>query len=274
MLTAILAQAAPPPASTLGSVWDLMVKGGPVMIPIAGASLVAIAVIIERSVSLRRSRVIPPGFVTGIQAVMAGAASADRQRLGLEFCKNNPSPIGAVFAAALRRMREPLDVLERHIEEEGQREALKLRKYLRVLSVISSVATLLGLLGTIFGMITAFQTVAASGEALGKTELLARGIYEALITTAAGLIVSIPAVLGYHYFAARVEALVAEIDRVTCDFVEEYVRTPAGRVASSPSAAASAVAPASASGADAQAPAARVGPESAPAARAEMLPTA
>ena len=89
-----------------------------------------------------------------------------------------------------------------------------------VLTVIAGVAPLLGLLGTIFGMINAFQTVAISPDALGKTELLAEGIYQAMITTAAGLIVAIPVVIAHHWLAARIDGLVMEIDRVTVDFVE------------------------------------------------------
>ena len=80
----------------------------------------------------------------------------------------------------------------------------------------------MGLLGTIFGMIKAFQTVATSGEALGKAELLATGIYEAMITTAAGLLVAIPTLIAYHWISAKIEALAIEMDRVTCEFVEEY----------------------------------------------------
>ena len=89
--------------------------------------------------------------------------------------------------------------MEKNIAEAGCGVVVKLRKYMRVLSVIASISPLMGLLGTIFGMIKAFQTVAVSGEALGKTELLARGIYEALITTAARLLVTIPAVVCYPW---------------------------------------------------------------------------
>jgi biopolymer transport protein ExbB len=97
-----------------------------------------------------------------------------------------------------------------------------LRKRLRLLSVIASVAPLLGLLGTVTGMITAFQTVAASAEALGRTELLATGIYEAMVTTAGGLIVAIPTLLAYHWISSRVDHLVAEMDTVTVDFIETH----------------------------------------------------
>ncbi len=227
----VLGQAAAPTnaaaadAVKVQSVWDFVVKGGPVMIPIGLCSLVALTVIVERLVSLRRRVVIPgevlPG-VTGLLSVDGG----DRDK-ALEFCKANGSPLSNVLAAGIKCLGEPVELLERHIQEAGQREASILRKFLRLLSVLASIAPLLGLLGTIFGMINAFQTVAASGEALGKTELLAKGIYEAMITTAAGLMVAIPVILAYHWLAAKVEGLVAEMDRITVDFAEAIARPAA-----------------------------------------------
>lgn len=224
-----LAQAADPAngaASASGaginSVWDFVVKGGPVMIPIGICSLVAMAVMIERLISLRRGHVIPASFLPGLRAALDGAGGSAHK--ALEFCKGKPSAVANVFAAGIRRLGEPVDVVERYVQESGERETLKLRKNLRVLSVIGSTAPLLGLLGTITGMITAFQTVAASGEALGRTELLAKGIYEAMITTAAGLIVAIPVLICYHWLTSRIENLVMEIDRMTVDFIEQYAR--------------------------------------------------
>ena len=218
----VLAQAGDTPADAVGvqSIWDFIVKGGVMMIPIGICSLIALAVIVERFISLRRAKVIPPDFVPGLNGTLrAGGAS---RSAALEHCRENDSPIARIFATAIRRLDEPLEVLERNIEHAGEREVFKLRKYLRVLAVIASVAPLMGLLGTIFGMIDAFQTVAGSGEALGRTELLARGIYEALITTAAGLTVAIPALIGYHWISAKIDRLVGEIDVTTVEFVEEH----------------------------------------------------
>jgi len=221
--TVALAQAGPgaapvEPGLGVKSVFDFVVKGGPVMIPIALCSMVALAVIIERLVALRRKRVIPRDFLPGLGSAMAGGDRA----AAVDYCQKDGSPVGAVFATAIKRLGEPIDLLERHISEAGEREVVKLRKRLRLLAVIASVAPLLGLLGTITGMITAFQTVAASGEALGKTELLAKGIYEAMITTAAGLVVAIPVLLCYQWIQARIESMVSEIDAMTVGFIEEY----------------------------------------------------
>ena len=202
------------------SLWDLVTKGGPMMIPIGICSFVALTVIIERLVSLRRSRIIPSGFLSGLPQDLT--ASADR-KLALEYCRRDGSPISHIFATGISRLHHPLEVLERHIGQAGEREVFKLRRYLRALAVVSSVAPLLGLLGTIIGLIDAFQTVALSAEALGKAESLAKGIYEAMITTAAGLPVAIPALIGYHFIAARIDRLLAEMDDMTISFLETHV---------------------------------------------------
>ena len=205
---------------TVNSVWDFVLKGGFMMIPLGLCSFIAFALVAERLASLRRTRIIPTSFVPGLRDIVQ-ARPNDRQAL-LAYCQQNSSPIGRVFASGFRRLgTAPLEVVERHVEEAGQREVLRMRRNLRALSVIAAVSPLLGLLGTILGMIDAFQTVATSGEALGKTELLADGIYAAMITTAAGLIVAIPVLICYHWLSARVERLVMEIDEATYEFIED-----------------------------------------------------
>ena len=202
----------------LESVWDFVVKGGVMMIPIGICSIIAFAVVVERLVTLRRARVIPKSFMPGLTEAL-GNGDDDAAR-AMDYCREDGSAVANVFAAGIRRLGGPIDVIERHIQDAGQREAFKLRKYLRVLSLIAAVTPLMGLLGTIFGMISAFQTVAVSGDALGKTELLAEGIYEAMITTAAGLIVAIPVLICYHWLAAKIQKLVMDIDEMSVEFVE------------------------------------------------------
>ncbi len=204
------------------SVWDFVVKGGPMMIPIGLCSLVALTVIIERLLSLRRRSIIPPGFLPGLTRLLGNGA--DDKDEALEYCRTNGSPVANVFAAGIKKLGEPVEVVEKHIQEAGQREVLSLRRYLRVLSVIASTAPLMGILGTTFGMIRAFQTVATSSEALGKAELLAKGIYEAMITTAAGLLVTIPVLFAYHWLLSKIDGLVSEMDQMTVEFVEQYAQ--------------------------------------------------
>lgn len=202
------------------SLWDFILKGGVMMIPIGICSFIALAVFIERMVSLRRSKVIPAKFLPGLKKVLretSGDGSA-----AITYCQKNGSSVSNVFAAGMKKLRAPIEILEKHIQEAGQREVLKLRKYLRALAVIASITPLMGLLGTIFGMIAAFQTVATSADALGKTELLAAGIYQAMITTAAGLVVAIPVLIAFHIVSAKIERLVMDIDLMTVEFIEEF----------------------------------------------------
>lgn len=202
------------------TVWDFVVKGGPMMVPILICSLFAVGVFVERLISLNRNTIIPSKFLDGLHQIMR---SPTRNReAALDYCRKASSPLGRILAAGIKRLDAPPDLMEKHVQDAGERAVAGMRKNMRVLMVIASICPLLGLLGTIFGMIDAFQTVAISGEALGKTELLAEGIYEAMITTAAGLLVAIPVIIGYHYLTARVDGMVAEMDRMTVEFLEEH----------------------------------------------------
>ncbi len=222
---AVLAQATATPgapaANLVQSVWDFLVKGGLLMIPIGLCSLVALAVIVERAISLQRRRVIPLDFSAGLKAAL-GPDSSDTTT-AQAYCERSDSPIARILAAALPCAARGREAMERRITQAGEREVFRLRKYLRTLTVIVTAAPMLGLLGTVFGMIEAFQTVAASGEALGRTEMLAKGIYEALVTTAAGLLVAIPALIGYHWVSAKVERHASAMDAVASDVVNSIV---------------------------------------------------
>lgn len=216
-LTRVLAQAETPivEGARLESVWDFVVKGGPAMVAIALCSLVALAVVAERLVVLRRARVIPPGFIAGLKAVWGDRARA------IEYCQADGSPAANVLVAALRRRGERIEALEKAVEEAGRREMVRLRHRMRLLGALPQVSTMLGLLGTIFGMIKTFQAVAASGQALGKTELLAKGIFEAWTCTAAGLLVAIPVLIAYHALMGRIDSLIVGLDQMAVDWVEE-----------------------------------------------------
>lgn len=215
----ILGQAAATPSGDASlkvhSVLDFVTKGGPTMFAIVGCSLVALTVIVERLIVLRRRSVISPGLLAGLSAV-----ANDREK-ALEFCRLDGSPAATVLAAAIRKRGESHDMIERSVEDAGRRETVRLRHRMRVLGALPQVSTMLGLLGTIFGMIKTFQAIAASGQALGKTEMLAKGIFEAWTCTAAGLLVAIPVLIAYHALLGRIDMLVVELDRVAVDFVDD-----------------------------------------------------
>ena len=130
----------------------------------------------------------------------------------LERCRENRSPIAEVFAGAVMKAGRTTVEVEQAVIDGGERVANQLRKYLRLFNGISTISPLLGLLGTVLGMIQAFNSIASS-NAMGRPELLAAGISQALLTTAAGLTVAIPALITYLFFSGRVDKLIIEIDK-------------------------------------------------------------
>lgn len=207
--------AADPGSLQVHSLLDFAMKGGWAMIPIAACSLLALALIAERFIVLRRGRLIPRGFLSKLD----GAAN-DRER-ALKLCRDDGSMIARILEVAIKNSDQPADRVESRVEEVGQREVVSLRSHMRLLSALPQVSTMLGLLGTVFGMIKTFQAVAASSEALGKTEMLAKGIFEAWTCTAAGLLVAIPVLVAYHYLQGKIDSLVADIDRTAADWLEQ-----------------------------------------------------
>jgi biopolymer transport protein ExbB len=153
--------------------------------------------------------VIPRPFVKRfVQQLRDG--ELDREQ-ALELCEENGSPVAQVLAGAVRKWGRPSVEVEQGVIDSGERVAAGLRKYLRVLNAVATISPLLGLLGTVTGMIRAFNVIAAA-DALGRPQLLASGISEALLTTAAGLFVAIPAMTFSMIFVSRVDRLIVEID--------------------------------------------------------------
>ncbi|MBN2295364.1 MAG: MotA/TolQ/ExbB proton channel family protein, partial [Pirellulales bacterium] len=172
--------------------------------------------VFERTVSLRRRRIIPRPFVKRfIEQLNNGELDRDK---AIELCEENGSPVSQVFAAAVLKWDHPTVEVEQAIIDAGERVTNGLRRNLRVLNGLATVSPLLGLLGTVVGMIRAFNSIASS-DALGRPELLAAGISEALLTTAAGLSVAIPALICYMYFISRVDKLIIQIDALGQEIV-------------------------------------------------------
>lgn len=198
------------------SLLDMLVAGGPLLLPIVLASFLMLLVVFERTISLRRSRVIPRLFVKNLLlGLREQAISRDE---ALDRCEQSASHVAGVFMAALRKWGKPAVEVEQAVLDEGERTANSLRRYLRVVNGVATVCPLLGLLGTVWGMMEAFNAIAGSA-AMGRPELLAAGISSALLSTAAGLFVAIPALIFYLYFVGRVDSLVMEIDARGQDLV-------------------------------------------------------
>jgi biopolymer transport protein ExbB len=208
-LTPLLAQVAGDAPIPTKSLFDSLVAGGPLMIPIGLCSFAMLLIVFERMFSLRRRKVVPRLFIERFLLQLRENA-IDRNE-ALERCEEESSPIARVFAAAVRKWGKSAVEVEQAVLDEGERIANVLRRYLRVLNGVSTVSPLLGLLGTVWGMIQAFNVIATS-PAMGRAEMLAGGISVALITTAAGLLVAIPALIFYLYFVGRVDSFVMEID--------------------------------------------------------------
>ncbi|MCU0711606.1 MAG: MotA/TolQ/ExbB proton channel family protein [Pirellula sp.] len=184
--------------------------GGIMMYPIAICSFVLTVFSFERLINLRTGRVIPRPFVKRLIEQLQ-QQQIDREE-ALELCERNPSAIASILAAALKRYGRPAVEVEQAVLDAGERETNHLRRHMRLLNAISNVAPLLGLLGTVMGMIQSFNDISGS-QAMGRPEMLAGGISEALLTTAAGLLVAIPAYLMYMYFLGHTDRLVMEMDR-------------------------------------------------------------
>lgn len=213
-LSLFVATQAVPSPGLVATVWDMVIKGGWTMIPLGLVSLVAMTIIVERLIVTRKARVAPPELVSSL-ASMRGSP-----RQALAKCRAESAPAAAVLGAAIQWRDESREVQEKQIADAGEREVRKLRQRMRLLSVLPQAATMLGLLGTVFGMIRTFTVVAASGESLGKTEKLAQGIYEAWTATAGGLVVAIPTLVMYHIIMARIDAAAALLDTEAVRWLE------------------------------------------------------
>lgn len=196
----------------------VFVKGGPVMYPIVLGSIVALALFLERVFSLRRERVAPSGFRDRLRSLVRERKFSEAEVL----CQENASSLANVIASGLKHAGRPRERVKEAIEEVGRREVVYLEKHIDLLGTIAAMEPLLGLLGTVTGLIRAFQAVEQSvGKGGGVNPgVLAGGIWEALITTAAGLMIGIPAFLGYRYLLTRVDRLVVEVEEEAVSVVE------------------------------------------------------
>jgi len=199
------------------SLQELIWNGGPIMWPLALCSVIALAFAVERLLNLRSRKVVPPQIVEAVEE----ALQSGRVEPTLEACEADGSPAARIFTAALRHRAQPAQDMEHAMEEVGRREVSRLRDNILPLNVIANIAPLLGLLGTVFGMIVAFKEVAA-GAGLGKPEALATGIYQALITTAVGLTIAIPSLALYYYFNGRIVRILRRIDEVASRLVDRF----------------------------------------------------
>ena len=186
--------------------FEMVQAGGWLMLPILLCSVIALAIVGERFWSLQTRRITPPNLVAQVWQ-WHKAGQLDEQHIQA-LAKN--SPLGRILAAGLVNRHHPREIMKEAIEDVGRQVVHELDRYLNTLGTVAAVTPLLGLLGTVIGMIKVFSAIMAHG--VGNPEVLAGGISQALITTAAGLSVAIPSLIFYRYFRGKVNALVLKME--------------------------------------------------------------
>lgn len=194
--------------------FELITAGGWLMVPIVACSIVALAIIAERFWALKINKIMPRQLVSQVwQLHKNRQLDADRLK-----ALRDGSPLGRILAAGLINLNHEREVMKESIEETGRQVVLELERFLNTLGTIASITPLLGLLGTVIGMIKVFAAITSEG--VGNPTVLAGGISEALITTAAGLSVAIPSLMFYRYFRGRVDMLVLKMEEEALKMVE------------------------------------------------------
>ena len=193
---------------------ELVKSGGVLIWPLLLCSVISLAIICERFWSLQRKRIIPANMVRFVWE-WHKKKTLDAKRLDM---LKKSSPLGRVLAAGLSNMEQSREIMKESIEEVGRHVAHELERYLNTLGTIASISPLLGLLGTVVGMIKVFAVITTQG--VGDPAVLAEGISEALITTAVGLTVAIPSLMFYRYFRGRVDELVVTMEQEAIKLVE------------------------------------------------------
>ncbi|PLX67472.1 MAG: MotA/TolQ/ExbB proton channel family protein [Denitrovibrio sp.] len=197
---------------------ELMQKGGVLMYPIFILSVISLAIFLERLATLRTARYAPKDFAEKLKQALA----ANETDVAIDICERNGSALANVCKDIITNLDIPLQRLMETAEESGRYQAASLTRFLSSLQAIASIAPLLGLLGTVLGMIKTFIVIGQQG--VGNAQALAGGISEALITTAAGLSVAIPTVVFYYIIRFRSRRVTAELERSVSEIINQILK--------------------------------------------------
>jgi biopolymer transport protein ExbB len=187
--------------------WEIVRAGGPLMWPIILCSIIAAAIVLERLWTLQDKRVLPPELPQQVWKLIETKQVNDKVITALE----QNSPLGKVLAAGLANRHRPREILMERLDDTGRHVVYELERFLNTLGTIAGIAPLLGLLGTVTGIIRSFNAIQAGG--MGDPRALSGGIAEALIATVAGLCVAIPSLIAYRYLRGRVDRIVVGIEK-------------------------------------------------------------
>jgi biopolymer transport protein ExbB len=189
------------------NILDLLAKGGIIMIPLFLCSIAALAVVIEKAIALRRRKIIVPEVV----GVLENVKGANDFALAVAICEKHRGPFAGIVRLALENRHLDREELKESLLDQGRQEVHRLERGLGVLETIAGIAPLLGLLGTVLGLLKVFKIISVMG--VGQAAALAGGISEALITTIVGLFIAIPTLVAYNYYADKAESLVLEVEK-------------------------------------------------------------
>jgi len=200
-------------------IFNVIMKGGILMIPIGLCSIVALAIIIERFFSLRRASIDTREFMDTMRQVLR----QNRIQDAVEICDEVDAPMARIMRAGILKYNRTKEDIREAIEDAGHLEIPRLERYLSAMATCANIVPLLGLLGTVAGMIKAFAQIQALEGQVSPSDL-AEGIGNALVTTAAGLTVAIPTLVAYNYFVTRVENMILEMEISSSELIELLTR--------------------------------------------------
>lgn len=203
--------------------YEIIKAGGIMMVPILLASVIAIAIIVERLWTLQRDRILPKQLFEKVWQWVEGNQLEDNH---LRLLEQN-SPLGRVLAAGLANRHHSREMVREAIEDSGRHVVHELERFLSTLGTIAGISPLLGLLGTVFGMIRTFNSISVSG--IGSPAALSSGIAEALVATAAGLAVAIPSLICFRMLRRRVDGLVVEMEKEAIKLMQALHNLEANR---------------------------------------------
>lgn len=197
------------------SIWELTLQGGPIMIPIAILWVIAIYLFVERWLTINKANEDPDAFMSKVkELVLKGDITGAKM-----LCAQNNTPVARMIEKGITRIGTPLKTIEASIENVGKIEIFKLEKNLPTLATIAGAAPMIGFLGTVIGMVQAFIAISQE-EGSVSPKLLSSGIYTAMITTVAGLIVGIIAYLAYNFLVSRVQKVIHKMEYTSIDFID------------------------------------------------------
>jgi biopolymer transport protein ExbB len=216
LATPALAQEAGEPP-TQSWVDAYITAGGTIGFVILFCSFISLALIIEHIVNIKRDKIVPPQLIDEIE----GMFENEEYQEALELCETEPNFLTNILAAGLPKINAGFETMKAAMDEAGEEEAIKLQQKIGYLSLIANIAPMMGLFGTVSGMIEAFQTIANLGAAVTPSDL-AEGISKALVTTFLGLMVAIPTMIAYFFFRNKVIRVTLEIGAIADDLVERF----------------------------------------------------